>query len=76
MEFYTNKFMRPLLWKFLKSNNKFNVRYSSKYYTVDDNIFGLNKEQKEVSKIRIEFELNDYTCILTLLKWCLEQIIF
>lgn len=68
MEFYTNKFMRPLLWKFLKSNNKFNVRYSSKYYTVDDNIFGLNKEQKEVSKIRIEFELSDYTCILTLLK--------
>lgn len=76
MEFYTNKFMRPLLWKFLKSNNKFNVRYSSKYYTVDDDIFGLNKEQKEVSKIRIEFELSDYTCILTLLKWCLEQIIF
>lgn len=68
--------MRPLLWKFLKSNNKFNVRYSSKYYTVDDDIFGLNKEQKEVSKIRIEFELSDYTCILTLLKWYLEQIIF
>lgn len=68
MEFYTSKFMRPLLWKFLKSNNKFNVRYSSKYYTVDDDIFGLNKEQKEVSKIKIEFELSDYTCILTLLK--------
>lgn len=68
MEFYTNKFMRPLLSKFLKLNNKFNVRYSSKYYTVDDNIFGLDKEQKEVSKIRIEFELSDYTYILTLLK--------
>lgn len=68
MEFYTNKFMRPLLSKFLKLNNKFNVRYSSKYYTVDDNIFGLDKEQKEVSKIRIEFELSEYTYILTLLK--------
>ncbi|XP_043592450.1 isovaleryl-CoA dehydrogenase, mitochondrial isoform X2 [Bombus pyrosoma] len=55
MEFYTNKFMRPLLWKFLKLNNKFNVRYSSKYYTVDDNIFGLNKEQKELRQLIFNF---------------------
>ncbi|XP_003398526.1 isovaleryl-CoA dehydrogenase, mitochondrial [Bombus terrestris] len=55
MEFYTNKFMRPLLSKFLKLNNKFNVRYSSKYYTVDDNIFGLDKEQKELRQLIFNF---------------------
>ena len=51
MEFCTNKFTRFFSWKLLKPNNKFNVRYSSKYYKIDDNIFGLNEQQKEVSKI-------------------------
>ncbi|KAK9299315.1 hypothetical protein QLX08_007662 [Tetragonisca angustula] len=55
MEFCTNKFTRFFSWKLLKLNNKFNVRYSSKYYKIDDNIFGLNEQQKELRQLIFNF---------------------
>lgn len=54
MKFFINKFTKSLLIKISISNKIFNTRYFSQYYKIDDNIFGLNEQQKEVSKIIIE----------------------
>lgn len=51
MKFFINKFTKSLLIKISISNKIFNIRYFSQYYKIDDNIFGLNEQQKEVSKI-------------------------
>ncbi|XP_017765383.1 PREDICTED: isovaleryl-CoA dehydrogenase, mitochondrial [Eufriesea mexicana] len=55
MEFSINKFTRSLLWNLLKSKNKFNVRYSSQHFKIDDNIFGLNEQQKELRQLVFNF---------------------
>lgn len=54
MKFFINKFTKSLLTKISISNKIFNIRYFSQYYKIDDNIFGLNEQQKEVSKVIIE----------------------
>lgn len=54
MKFFINKFTKSFLTKISISNKIFNIRYFSQYYKIDDNIFGLNEQQKEVSKVIIE----------------------
>lgn len=54
MKFFIDKFTKSLLTKISISNKIFNIRYFSQYYKIDDNIFGLNEQQKEVSKVIIE----------------------
>lgn len=54
MKFFINKFTKSFLTKIPISNKIFNIRYFSQYYKIDDNIFGLNEQQKEVSKIIME----------------------
>ncbi|XP_017789916.1 PREDICTED: LOW QUALITY PROTEIN: isovaleryl-CoA dehydrogenase, mitochondrial [Habropoda laboriosa] len=55
MKIYTHKFARSLLQNFSRLNNKFHVRYSSQYYKIDDNLFGLNEEQKELRQLVFNF---------------------
>ncbi|XP_033325737.2 isovaleryl-CoA dehydrogenase, mitochondrial [Megalopta genalis] len=40
---------------FLGLSNKFNVRCSSQYYKIDENIFGLNDEQKQLRQLVFNF---------------------
>ncbi|CAK9832131.1 Isovaleryl-CoA dehydrogenase, mitochondrial [Anthophora retusa] len=55
MKIYIHKIAGSLLQNFSKSSNKFHVRYSSQYYKIDDNIFGLNEEQKELRQLVFNF---------------------
>ncbi|XP_076247204.1 isovaleryl-CoA dehydrogenase, mitochondrial [Calliopsis andreniformis] len=49
------KFVRPLLRGFPKLTNKFSVRESSQYHKIDDHIFGLDHQQRELRKLVFNF---------------------
>ncbi|XP_043254387.1 isovaleryl-CoA dehydrogenase, mitochondrial [Colletes gigas] len=49
------KYTRSLLRNFSKFNNKFSVRCSSQYYKIDENIFGLNDDQKQLRSLVFNF---------------------
>lgn len=55
MKFFINKFTKSLLIKISISNKIFNIRYFSQYYKIDDNIFGLNEQQKELRQLIFNF---------------------
>ncbi|XP_006625020.1 isovaleryl-CoA dehydrogenase, mitochondrial [Apis dorsata] len=55
MKFFINKFTKSLLIKISISNKIFNTRYFSQYYKIDDNIFGLNEQQKELRQLIFNF---------------------
>ncbi|XP_076662269.1 isovaleryl-CoA dehydrogenase, mitochondrial [Halictus rubicundus] len=55
MKLCTQKFSGPLFRSLFKSSNKFNVRCSSQYYKIDENIFGLNDEQKQLRNLVFNF---------------------
>ncbi|XP_016920539.1 isovaleryl-CoA dehydrogenase, mitochondrial [Apis cerana] len=55
MKFFINKFTKSLLIKISISNKIFNIRYFSQYYKIDDNIFGLNEQQKELRQLVFNF---------------------
>ncbi|KAG6795994.1 isovaleryl-CoA dehydrogenase, mitochondrial [Apis mellifera caucasica] len=55
MKFFINKFTKSFLTKISISNKIFNIRYFSQYYKIDDNIFGLNEQQKELRQLIFNF---------------------
>lgn len=52
MKLFIRNCARALFCNYSRSSNKLNVRYASKYYKIDDNISGLNDEQKQVRKFK------------------------
>ncbi|XP_076168217.1 isovaleryl-CoA dehydrogenase, mitochondrial [Ptiloglossa arizonensis] len=55
MEFCVRNFTKVLLQNFSRLNNKFSVRRSSQYYSIDENIFRLNDQQKQLRKLVFDF---------------------
>ncbi|XP_078040423.1 isovaleryl-CoA dehydrogenase, mitochondrial isoform X2 [Augochlora pura] len=55
MKLCTQTFSGLLFRNFFGSSNKFNVRCSSQYYKIDENIFGLNDEQKQLRQLVFNF---------------------
>ncbi|CAL7942912.1 unnamed protein product [Xylocopa violacea] len=55
MKFCVRTFPGLFFRNFLNFNYKINVRHSSKYYKIDDNIFGLNEQQKELRQLVFNF---------------------
>ncbi|XP_076639329.1 isovaleryl-CoA dehydrogenase, mitochondrial [Colletes latitarsis] len=49
------KYTRSLLQNFSKFNNKFSARCSSQYYKIDDNISGLNDDQRQLRSMVFNF---------------------
>ncbi|XP_031841244.1 isovaleryl-CoA dehydrogenase, mitochondrial [Nomia melanderi] len=55
MELCMYKFTRSVLRSSSGLINKFSVRCSSQYYKVDDNIFSLNDQQKQLRQLTFDF---------------------
>ncbi|XP_076753266.1 isovaleryl-CoA dehydrogenase, mitochondrial [Xylocopa sonorina] len=55
MTSYVRVFPGSFLRNFLNFNYKINARHSSKYYKINDNIFGLNEQQKELRQLVFNF---------------------
>ena len=52
---YVGKVARPLVQNFSKASIKFCARQSSQYYKIDENIYGLNDQQKELRQLVFNF---------------------
>ncbi|KZC05088.1 PREDICTED: isovaleryl-CoA dehydrogenase, mitochondrial [Dufourea novaeangliae] len=55
MMFSVRKFTKPLLRNFVISTSKFSVRCSSQYYRIDENMFGLSDQQKQLRHLVFDF---------------------
>ncbi|XP_076685005.1 isovaleryl-CoA dehydrogenase, mitochondrial [Andrena cerasifolii] len=55
MMHYVGKVTRPLVQNFSKASVNFCARQSSQYYKIDDNISGLNDQQKELRQLVFNF---------------------